>query len=67
MQQWGIPRMGVRRMVVTALDGNKASVRVFEKKGFRLRKTIDEAMDVRGTKRGVHVLEWTLKPGVDFK
>ncbi|KAJ7606781.1 acyl-CoA N-acyltransferase [Mycena polygramma] len=58
--QWGIPRMGVQRMVVSTLEGNKGSVRVFEKNGFKFRKTIDDAIDVRGTKRGVHVLEWSL-------
>ncbi|KAJ7455930.1 acyl-CoA N-acyltransferase [Mycena galericulata] len=60
LHKWGIPRMGVRRMVVTTLAGNTGSVRVFEKNGFKFRKTIDEAIDVRGTMRGVHVLEWTL-------
>ncbi|KAK7026197.1 hypothetical protein R3P38DRAFT_3192638 [Favolaschia claudopus] len=61
LQQWAIPRMGVRRMAVTALDGNKGSVRVFEKHGFKLRETIEDALDVRGTKRGVHVLDWRLE------
>ncbi|KAF7347350.1 N-acetyltransferase domain-containing protein [Mycena venus] len=61
LRQWGIPRMGVRRMVVTTLEGNKGSVRVFEKLGFKFRKTINDAIDVRGTKRGVHMLEWTLE------
>ncbi|KAJ7492083.1 hypothetical protein FB451DRAFT_1216925 [Mycena latifolia] len=64
LREWGIPRMGVRRMVVTALAGNKGSVGVFEKNGFKLRKTIDDAIDVRGTMRGVHVLEWTLEDEV---
>ncbi|KAJ6520390.1 acyl-CoA N-acyltransferase [Mycena sanguinolenta] len=59
LYQWGIPRMGVQRMVVTTLEGNKGSVRVFEKQGFKFRKTIEDAMEVRGTKRGVHVLEWS--------
>ncbi|KAK7063721.1 N-acetyltransferase domain-containing protein [Favolaschia claudopus] len=61
LQQWAIPRMGVRRMAVTALDGNKGSVRVFEKLGFKFRETIQDALDVRGTKRGVHVLDWRLE------
>ncbi|KAJ7664933.1 acyl-CoA N-acyltransferase, partial [Mycena rosella] len=60
LRQWGIPRMGVRRMVVTTLTGNKGSVRVFEKNGFKFQKTIDDALEVRGTMRGVHVLEWKL-------
>ncbi|KAJ7194738.1 acyl-CoA N-acyltransferase [Mycena pura] len=60
LKQWGIPRMGVRRMVVTTLKGNKASVGVFEKNGFKFRKTLENVLDVRGTMHGVHVLEWTL-------
>ncbi|KAJ6486066.1 hypothetical protein C8R47DRAFT_980007, partial [Mycena vitilis] len=61
LRQWAIPRMGVRRMVVSAFKGNQGSVRVIEKNGFKFRsKTIDDALEVRGTKRGVHVLEWSL-------
>ncbi|KAJ7508528.1 GNAT domain-containing protein [Mycena galericulata] len=37
LHQWGIPRMGVRRMVVSTLAGNTGSVRVFEKNGFSRR------------------------------
>ncbi|KAJ6577058.1 acyl-CoA N-acyltransferase [Mycena vulgaris] len=62
LHQWGIPRMGVRRMTVTTHAGNKASVRVFEKNGFTFQKTIDRVLDVRGTMWGVHVLDWTLDP-----
>ncbi|KAF7307558.1 N-acetyltransferase domain-containing protein [Mycena indigotica] len=58
IQEWAIPRMGVRKMVVTTLKDNKASVRVFEKCGFSFRKTIEDAIEVRGERRGVHVLEW---------
>ncbi|KAJ7146318.1 acyl-CoA N-acyltransferase [Mycena epipterygia] len=61
LRKWGIPRMGVRRMVVTALEGNEGSVGVFKKNGFRFRKTIEDALEVRGTMRGVHVLEWRLE------
>ncbi|KAF7347356.1 N-acetyltransferase domain-containing protein [Mycena venus] len=52
LRQWGIPRMGVRRMVVSTLEGNKGSVRVFEKLGFKFRKTIDDTIEARGTMRG---------------
>ncbi|KAJ7919310.1 acyl-CoA N-acyltransferase [Mycena leptocephala] len=60
LRQWAIPRMGVRRMVVTTLAGNKGSVGVFEKNGFKFRKTIEDAIEVRREMRGVHVLEWIL-------
>jgi RimJ/RimL family protein N-acetyltransferase len=52
--------MGVRRMVVTTLKGNKGSVGVFEKNGFKFKKTIEDAIEVRREMRGVHVLEWIL-------
>ncbi|KAJ7760932.1 hypothetical protein B0H16DRAFT_1531174, partial [Mycena metata] len=58
MRNWAIPRMGVQRMVVTAFEGNVGSVRVLEKNGFRFRETIVDALEVRGTMRGVHVVEW---------
>ncbi|KAJ7665086.1 hypothetical protein DFH06DRAFT_1186597 [Mycena polygramma] len=45
---------------IWTLGSNQGSVRVIEKNGFKFRKTIDDAIDVRGTKRGVHVLEWNL-------
>ncbi|KAJ7028543.1 acyl-CoA N-acyltransferase [Mycena alexandri] len=40
IQKWAIPRMGVRRMVVTVFEGNAGSVRVLEKNGFTFRETI---------------------------
>ncbi|KAJ7045040.1 acyl-CoA N-acyltransferase [Mycena alexandri] len=61
MQKWAIPRMGVRRIVVTAIEGNAGSVRVFEKNGFAFRKTIADVLNVRGTMRSVHVVEWRLE------
>ncbi|KAJ7157161.1 acyl-CoA N-acyltransferase [Mycena filopes] len=61
MQKWLIPRMGVRRMVVTTIEGNKGSVRVFEKNGFKMRGTTNRVLDVRGTMRSVHVVEWRLE------
>ncbi|KAJ7455929.1 hypothetical protein B0H11DRAFT_1925876 [Mycena galericulata] len=61
LHQWGIPRMGVRHMGVTTLAGNTGGVRVSEKNGFKFQKTVDDAVDVRGTMRGLHVLDWTLE------
>lgn len=61
LRQWAIPRMGVRRMAVTALEGNEGSVGVLKKNGFKFRKTIGDALEVRGTMRGVHVLDWRLE------
>ncbi|KAJ7146313.1 acyl-CoA N-acyltransferase [Mycena epipterygia] len=61
LRQWAIPRMGVRRMVVSTLTGNDGSVGVFKRNGFKFRKTINDALEVRGTMRGVNVLEWSLE------
>ncbi|KAJ7110293.1 hypothetical protein C8R43DRAFT_936300, partial [Mycena crocata] len=60
-QEWGIPRMGVRRMAVTTFVGNEGSAGVFKKNGFRLRKSVDAAVEVRGEMMGVNVLDWTLE------
>ncbi|KAF7302519.1 N-acetyltransferase domain-containing protein [Mycena chlorophos] len=61
LEQWGIPRMGIRRLRVSALTGNEGSVRVFEKNGLKLYKTWPEdTISVRGTRTsGVHIYEAT--------
>nr|GAT55787.1 predicted protein [Mycena chlorophos] len=61
LTQWAIPRMGVQKMVVTTLKGNEGSVGVFKKCGCVFRKTIEDAIEVRGERKGVHVLEWNLQ------
>lgn len=60
LHSWVIPRMGVRRMIGSALQGNQGSVRVFEKNGFVLRETLENHVEVKGELRGVHVLQWSL-------
>nr|GAT59525.1 predicted protein [Mycena chlorophos] len=61
LEQWGIPRMGIRKLRVSALTGNEGSVRVFEKNGLKLYKTWPEdTISVRGTRMsGVHIYEAT--------
>ncbi|KAF7314954.1 N-acetyltransferase domain-containing protein [Mycena indigotica] len=59
MTEWAIPRMGVRQMHVSAFIGNTGSVRVFEKNGFVLTTTLQDAIEIRGERRGLHVLDWT--------
>ncbi|KAJ7070497.1 GNAT domain-containing protein [Mycena amicta] len=61
LTMWAVPRMGVRKMVVNALEGNIGSVKVFEKNGFRLReKSADAMVNARGVMKPVHVLDWVL-------
>ncbi|KAJ7070501.1 hypothetical protein C8F01DRAFT_1046063 [Mycena amicta] len=61
LEQWGIPRMGIRKLRVSALTGNEGSVKVFRKNGLTLYKTWPEdTVDVRGTRKsGIHVYEWS--------
>jgi RimJ/RimL family protein N-acetyltransferase len=60
LHDWAIPRMGVRSILVAAFIGNDGSVKVFQRNGFKLVRTIEEFMMVKGKMRGVHVLEWNL-------
>ncbi|KAK0208667.1 hypothetical protein DFS33DRAFT_1451579 [Desarmillaria ectypa] len=60
LESWAIPRMGVRRIIGTALEGNQGSVRVFEKNSFVMRKTIPDYMEAKGVLRSLHVLDWRL-------
>ncbi|KZT02496.1 uncharacterized protein LAESUDRAFT_730244 [Laetiporus sulphureus 93-53] len=59
MEAWAIPRMDVRHIRVEAFKGNVGSVRVFEKFGFRLEKTV-ERVEVNNTTHGSHILLWDL-------
>lgn len=58
MNEWAIPRMGVRKVLGTAFVGNIGSARVFEKNGFKHRETIENLKEVKGIVRGLKVFEW---------
>ncbi|PCH34023.1 hypothetical protein WOLCODRAFT_94664 [Wolfiporia cocos MD-104 SS10] len=60
---WAIPRMGVRRIRAETFRGNVGSVRVFEKNGFVLEKTVDHGEVTTSGKRidGAHILWWEYK------
>jgi len=59
---WMIPRMGVRKINVGPHKGNIGSVRVFEKNGFILKKTLTDWKNVArlGAEErvGIHILGW---------
>ena len=57
MHEWAIPRMGVRHILVDVFDENEASTKVFLKNGFRLIATYDDHLEIKGTKRGLRILE----------
>lgn len=63
LRQWAGPRMGVRRLRVETFKGNLGSIRVFEKNGFILEKTIDqvETTNCGVLKKGTIVLWYTLE------
>lgn len=57
---WGIPRMGIRKMVGLTYDGNVASSKVLEKVGFVQRETVPNWKEVKGIMRAANVFEWKL-------
>ncbi|KAJ6453120.1 hypothetical protein C8R45DRAFT_847360, partial [Mycena sanguinolenta] len=59
LKEWAIPRMRVHRLHVSVFTGNNGSVRVFEKNGFVLVKTLENCIEIRGEKRSLHILDWT--------
>ncbi|KAG1860651.1 hypothetical protein DFJ58DRAFT_778374 [Suillus subalutaceus] len=58
MTAWGIPRMGIRHVVVHTFAENIGSSRVFEKNGFVNRGQFDYGKIVRGEKKILTLLEW---------
>jgi len=62
LHEWAIPRVNVKHILTGAFIGNRGSVRVFEKNGFRMTRTVNELCLVRGEMKGLHVLEWKADP-----
>ncbi|CAA7268035.1 unnamed protein product [Cyclocybe aegerita] len=58
LNDWAVPRMGVRHVWATAFTGNEGSVKVFLKNGFKLVTTHENHVVVKGKMRGLHLLEW---------
>ncbi|KAH9950908.1 GNAT domain-containing protein [Amylocystis lapponica] len=57
---WAVPRMAARRCRVEIFEGNIGSMRVFEKNGFVLKKTLHRAHtnSFGETKDGTHIFWW---------
>ncbi|PFH52334.1 hypothetical protein AMATHDRAFT_140370 [Amanita thiersii Skay4041] len=64
LHEWAIPRMNIRKLLVSAMKGNHGSVKVFLNNGFKLTRTIDEYKVVKGGLSGLHVLKWELEPSI---
>ncbi|KIJ57095.1 hypothetical protein M422DRAFT_198478 [Sphaerobolus stellatus SS14] len=64
IEQWMVPRMGVKHISVTTFDNNIGSCRVFEKNGFLLKETIPNVRPIPekkgGGMHGINILEWDL-------
>jgi len=58
LHEWGIPRMNIRHMWVSTFTDNEGSVKVFQRNGFKLIKSIEEHFEVKGKIRGLNLLEW---------
>lgn len=58
LSNWAVPRMGVHQIIAPVFRGNEGSVKVFQKNGFKLMRTFENYVEVRGEKRDLHVLEW---------
>ncbi|KAF8516745.1 GNAT domain-containing protein [Hysterangium stoloniferum] len=62
MDQWIVPRMGAKKISVNVWKGNIGSVRVFEKNGFYVEKTLENHQVLQKSKGGgtigVHILRW---------
>lgn len=54
--------MGVRHITISAFKGNQASVRVFEKNGFVLTRTVENCAKARGEVYTLDFLEWHAQP-----
>lgn len=58
MYDWAIPRMNARRIIASALRGNKGSVKVFQKNGFRVTALRENHTEARGKMWDLHILGW---------
>lgn len=57
LQQWAIPRMGLRRMIALTWPTNRSSQRVMEKNGFILREVVEEYVEAKGKIRDIWVFD----------
>ncbi|KAF8591952.1 acyl-CoA N-acyltransferase [Ramaria rubella] len=62
ISQWFIPRMGTKTIKANVWKGNHGSVRVFEKNGFVIEKTLENYRAIAESKGGgtigMHVMLW---------
>ena len=65
VHDWAVPRMNARHICVSIVAGNIASVRVFEKNGFKRLPDVHNVVQMPESKggllTGLHRLEWRLE------
>jgi len=65
LREWAIPRMNANTVHGIAFKDNVASVRVFEKNGFKMFDTVEDCVELSPSKgggiAGLHFLEWRLE------
>ncbi|KAJ3789957.1 acyl-CoA N-acyltransferase [Lentinula aff. detonsa] len=57
LEQWAIPRMGIRRMIGETYAENFGSQRVLEKNGFVFREIVKEHLEAKGKKHDICVFD----------
>lgn len=55
--------MGVRYIHLDVLIGNVGSLGVFRKNGFKMVETVENCIELRGERKGLHILEWRVNEG----
>lgn len=66
MNEWCIPRMGMRHVRTAIFVGNEGSRRVMEKNGFALWKTVEGCIDVPAKgeypaeRKSLEFMEWRM-------
>ncbi|KAF8998501.1 acyl-CoA N-acyltransferase [Cyathus striatus] len=58
IRKWAVPHMAAHHIRATAFHESEGSIRVLEKNGFRLTKTVNNCIVIGGESRSLHVLEW---------
>lgn len=60
LQQWAIPRMGLRRLIALTWLTNRGSQRVMEKNGLILREVVEGHSEAKGKMRDICVFDFSI-------
>jgi RimJ/RimL family protein N-acetyltransferase len=62
LHEWAIPRMGVRKMLGTAFEGNVGSARVLQNAGMKYRETHKDIGEIKGIMRSLEIYDAIYTP-----